>query len=71
MEDTIQINHEVVNINVDLSFDRVVDFIDFVGESIPEELEEIEDSHFICLWGGEIRLFYITNKKDDNPLFYL
>jgi hypothetical protein len=60
MEDTIQINHEVVNINVDLSFDRVVDFIDFVGESIPEELEEIEDSHFYLLvgWGNKIILYH-------------
>ena len=49
MEDTIQINHEIINIDTSLIFDRVVDFIDFVGESISKELEEIEDPHFY-LW---------------------
>ena len=39
MKQTIHVNHEVVNVDVDLTSDGCVDAVDFVGKSVPKEVE--------------------------------
>ena len=45
MKQTIHVNHEIVDVDVDLIFDGGVDAVDFIGKAVPKEFEEVEDSH--------------------------
>jgi hypothetical protein len=63
MENTIHINHQVINIDIHLILDRAIDTINILTEFVFEELEEVEYSHYIIMIVSLKNLFGVSDEE--------
>jgi hypothetical protein len=63
MENTIHINHQVINVDIHLILDRAIDTINILTEFVFEELEEVEYSHYIIMIVSLKNLFGVSDEE--------